>query len=349
MTDKSPNDTEDTDATPAERSQPDEQTTTAAAEDVVFTPNDLVVSAEGATTSEATETPEASVTSETVETPKEATAPTASTAAAPQPITVEVDAATKALLSQQFVTLSSSVLDAADVASQAAKAANEAGNKFNQSSIRLSKLSQGMGKTSTIVLASSAVLMVISIGFFAAMGIRLISKVNQLDATVLTVGKRAVELNQSLEGLGLMGEKIAELTVQQEQMAQSQNELEQRIASTLAASTESVQKVPEALAKQMATSSSGVTKQVEGLAAQLKSQAGAVQALSKDVKAMQKTVGDVNVLKRDVQALVTLQRERYLEQLQKQAAAAQEASRPAPVQYPRPAPATSPTAAPQTN
>jgi hypothetical protein len=270
-------------------------------------------------------------------------------APAPQAITVEVDEATKALLSQQFVTLSSSVLDAADVASQAAKAANEAGQKFNHSTVRLTKLSQGMGKTSTIVLASTAVLMVISIGFFAAMGIRLISKVNQLDATVMTVGKRAVELNTSLESLGLMGEKIAELTLQQEQLAKSQNELEQRIASTLAASTESVQKVPEALAKQMAASSSGVTKQVEGLGTQLKNQAGAVQALSKDVKALQSTVGDVNVLKRDVQALVTLQRERYLEQLQKQTAAAQEAKRPPPVQFPRPAPATSPTAAPGAN
>jgi DNA repair exonuclease SbcCD ATPase subunit len=206
-----------------------------------------------------------------------------------------------------------------------------------------------MGKTSTIVLASTAVLMVISIGFFAAMGVRLISKVNQLDATVMTVGKRAVELNTSLESLGLMGEKIAELTVQQEQLAKSQTELEQRIAATLASSTESVQKVPEALAKQMAASTSGVTKQVEGLGAQLKTQAGAVQALSKDVKALQSTVGDVNVLKRDVQALVTLQRERYLEQLQKQAAAAQEAKRPPPVQFPRPAPPTSPTAAPGAN
>jgi hypothetical protein len=270
-------------------------------------------------------------------------------APAPQAITVEVDEATKALLSQQFVTLSSSVLDAADVASQAAKAANEAGQKFNHSTVRLTKLSQGMGKTSTIVLASTAVLMVVSIGFFAAMGVRLISKVNQLDATVMTVGKRAVELNTSLESLGLMGEKIAELTLQQEQLAKSQNELEQRIASTLAASTESVQKVPEALAKQMAASTSGVTKQVEGLGTQLKNQAGAVQALSKDVKALQSTVGDVNVLKRDVQALVTLQRERYLEQLQKQTAAAQEAKRPPPVQFPRPAPATSPTAVPGAN
>ncbi len=270
-------------------------------------------------------------------------------APAPQAITVEVDEATKALLSQQFVTLSSSVLDAADVASQAAKAANEAGQKFNHSTVRLTKLSQGMGKTSTIVLASTAVLMVLSIGFFAAMGVRLISKVNQLDATVMTVGKRAVELNTSLESLGLMGEKIAELTLQQEQLAKSQNELEQRIASTLAASTESVQKVPEALAKQMAASTSGVTKQVEGLGTQLKNQAGAVQALSKDVKALQSTVGDVNVLKRDVQALVTLQRERYLEQLQKQTAAAQEAKRPPPVQFPRPAPATSPTAVPGAN
>jgi hypothetical protein len=323
MTDQTPQEAAGPADTPVDPQTPKAETAT---EEAAFKPTDWVA-AEAA--------------------PESTQAPSAT--AAPQPITVDVDEATKALLSQQFVTLSSSVLDAADVASQAAKAANEAGQKFNQSSARLSQMSQGMGKTSTIVLASTAVLMVISMGFFAAMGIRLISKVNQLDATVMTVGKRAVELNSSLEGLGLMGEKIAELTLQQEQLAKSQNELEQRIASNLAASTESVQKVPEALAKQMAASSSGVTKQVEGLGAQLKSQAGAVQTLSKDVKALQATVGDVNVLKRDVQALVTLQRERYLEQLQKQAAAAQEARRPPPVQFPRPAPPTSPTAAPGAN
>lgn len=321
MTDKTTNDAE----APVDNDTPVETP----ADNSAFTPSDLVAPAAE---------PEVASPTEPVAAP-----------AAPQPITVEVDEATKALLSQQFVSLSSTVLDAADVASQAAKAANEAGQKFNQSSARLTQLSKGMGKTSTIVLASTAVLMVISIGFFAAMGVRLISKVNQLDTTVMTVGKRAVELNSSLESLGLMGEKIAELTVQQEQLAKSQTELEQRIAATLASSTESVQKVPEALAKQMAASTSGVTKQVEGLGAQLKTQAGAVQALSKDVKALQSTVGDVNVLKRDVQALVTLQRERYLEQLQKQAAAAQEAKRPPPVQFPRPAPPTSPTVAPGAN
>jgi len=327
MTDSAPN----ADATPATPDAPNVQAqdaspTEGSSEAPAFAPSDLVMPTSA---------------------PEVASPPVA--APAPQPITVEVDEATKALLSQQFVTLSSSVLDAADVASQAAKAANEAGQKFNHSSARLTKLSQGMGKTSTIVLASTAVLMVISIGFFAAMGVRLISKVNQLDATVMTVGKRAVELNTSLESLGLMGEKISELTVQQEQLAKSQVELEQRIAATLASSTESVQKVPEALAKQMAASTRGVTKQVEGLGSQLKTQVNAVQALSKDVKALQSTVGDVNVLKRDVQALVTLQRERYLEQLQKQAAAAAEARRPPPVQFPRPAPPTSPTAAPGAN
>jgi len=343
MTEKNDDGTEKEVPTLTEQSAPSEQTPTeeVSAAEVktpdVFEPSDLVKVSEEVPAAEDVPTPASPVQPSPVASPE------------PTPVTVEIDAATKHLLSQQFVKLSSAVLDAADVASQAAKAANEAGHKFNHSSARLTKLSQGMGKKSTIMLVSTATLMLISIGFFAAMGIRLISKVNQLDATVMTVGKRAVELNASLENLNLMGEKIAELRTQQEQLAKSQTELETRIASTLAASTESVQKVPEALAKQMAESTSGVTKQVEGLGTQLKSQAGAVQALSKDVKALQAKVGDVNVLKRDVQALVTLQRERYLEQLQKQAAAAQEAKRPPPVQFPRPAPATSPTAVPGAN
>ena len=49
--------------------------------------------------------------------------------------------------------------------------------------------------------------------------------------------------------------------------------------------------------------------------------ASAVQALSREVQTLRASVGNVDRLNRDVQALITLQRERYLEALQKAPAA----------------------------
>jgi hypothetical protein len=178
MTDKNSNDAQaPADEATLAQTVVDNSAEPSASAESAFTPSDLVAPAvEAATT-----------------TPPE---PVAAPVAPPQPITVEVDEATKALLTQQFVSLSSTVLDAADVASQAAKAANEAGQKFNHSSARLTQISKGMGKTSTIVLGSTAVLMLISIGFFAAMGVRLISKVNQLDATTVSIKARPLDKTQ---------------------------------------------------------------------------------------------------------------------------------------------------------
>jgi hypothetical protein len=50
----------------------------------------------------------------------------------------------------------------------------------------------------------------------------------------------------------------------------------------------------------------------------MKKQASAMASLGGQVKSLAGSVGDVAPLKRDVQALVTLQRQRYLEALQQQ-------------------------------
>ncbi len=91
------------------------------------------------------------------------------------------------------------------------------------------------------------------------------------------------------------------------------------------------------------------------MALQQLQQATAVQALGRDVQALKGAVGNVDKLNRDVQALVTLQRERYLEAMQKNApaaptapAAAAERERERSVQYPRVQPPVSPNAAPST-
>jgi hypothetical protein len=73
-------------------------------------------------------------------------------------------------------------------------------------------------------------------------------------------------------------------------------------------------------------------RQVQGINAKLQTQANAVQSLGNEVKSLKSAVGNVDGLKRDVEALVTLQKERYLETVQKNTA---NNSRERAVQFPR--------------
>jgi len=157
-----------------------------------------------------------------------------------------------------------------------------------------------------------------------------------------------IELNTGLASLDTVNTTLTEMAQRQEALRQASTEIEGRIEASLKQSEAMVQKVPEQTAQQVAATSENLVKQVQGINGRLQTQANAVQSLAKDVQALKGSVGNVDKLNRDVQALVTLQRERYLEALQKNqataaaaAAAAAAARETAPaarerlVQYPR--------------
>ena len=135
-----------------------------------------------------------------------------------------------------------------------------------------------------------------------------------------------------MESLDGINRSIKELTAKQGELTKAQTEIEGRIDAQLKQSESLVQKVPSETAKQVAATSDTLKREVQSLSGKLQSQASAVQNLGNEVKSLKGAVGNVDGLKRDVEALVTLQRERYLEALQKNnAAATKERS----LQYPR--------------
>jgi chaperonin cofactor prefoldin len=107
-----------------------------------------------------------------------------------------------------------------------------------------------------------------------------------------------------------------------------------------------VQTVPGETAKQVAATSDNLLKQVQGINSRLQTQATAVQSLGNEVKSLKGAVGNVDKLNRDVEALVTLQKERYLETLQKNSATT---NREKAVQFPRASPPKAPGEAPAAN
>ena len=233
---------------------------------------------------------------------------------------------------QQYQVLAETVLDSADVATRAAEAAANVGGELKQATQDFRTASAAHQKRAQIVVYAAGGFMVLCALIFLVMGVRMISRINQLDTTMLAVGKRVVDLNAGLESLEDVNKAIQELNNKQAELTKAQTQIEGRIDASLKQSESLVKQVPGETAKQVANASDNLLKQVQGLNGKLQTQATAVQTLSNEVKAMKGAVGNVDGLKRDVEALVTLQRERYLEALQKNNSAA---TRERALQYPR--------------
>ena len=233
---------------------------------------------------------------------------------------------------QQYQSLAQTVLDSADIAGKSSEAALAVSGQLRKATGELKELTDGGYKKGRLLLAIGGGVMVVCTLFFLIMGVRLISRINQMDALMEAVGKRVIELNVAMESIEGVNRSVQDLAAKQAELTKSQGQIEGRIDASLKQSESLVQKVPTETAKQVAATSDTLKKEVQSLNGRLQSQANAVQNLGNEVKALKGSVGNVDGLKRDVEALVTLQRERYLEALQKNnASAAKERA----VQYPR--------------
>lgn len=252
---------------------------------------------------------------------------------------------------KQYQSLAQVVLDSADIASKSAEAAASASSTLNKATSDFKSLTEVGHKKALWLLGATGGLLLICLIFFLVMGVRMNSRINQLDTMMLAVGKRVVDLNAGLESLDAINRSIESLSALQTEQVKAQGLIEARINDALKKSETMVQTVPGETAKQVAASSDNLLKQVQGINSRLQTQASAVQSLGNEVKALKGAVGNVDKLNRDVEALVTLQKERYLETLQKNSATS---NRERAVQFPRVNPAakpsteTPPAATPQT-
>jgi len=237
--------------------------------------------------------------------------------------------------------LSSVVLESAEVATRSAASATELSAELKVVTRQLETLTRRNTLQSRVILGVTGTLLVFGGGLFAVFTASLQARIAQADAMVLAVGKRIVDMNAGLEGIDIMNRTVGELARGLDNLNAKQASLEASLAAAAKSSENLVKEVPLQTAKSVGESNQVLAKEVKSLQGQMGSQAKAVASLGAEVKALKGTVGDVNDLKKDVSALVTLQRERYLEALQAQQRAAEAQQRqtqpvaPTTVQFPR--------------
>ena len=246
-------------------------------------------------------------------------------APAPEPVLSEKAA-------NPFEKLASVVLESAELASRSATAATSTTAELKITAEQLKKTQQIGYKQALWMLIASASIMVIALLFFLIMGIRMNARVSQLDETILAVGKRAVELNVAVGAMDGVQSTLTELGPRLEAMTVASGQIESRIEAAIKRSEALVSEVPTKTAQQVTSASEKLAKQVQGIDSQLKTQNAAVQNVNKELQAMRTVVRDVERLNKEVQALIALQRERYLEVLRQNQNRAKPESN---VQFPR--------------
>ena len=203
-------------------------------------------------------------------------------------------------------------LDSAELATRSANLATHAGEHMRSVIVKLEDAQKKQRKHTLIIFGVAGGLMLIASMVFAGMSISLKSRINQLDTMVSAVGKRVVELDASMELVGSVNEALQEMVGKQEGIADAQVKLENKIGESI----KSAQGVPEETAKQLDAKNQILAKQVQSLDGRLQSQANAINSLSNIMKNVQGSMTDSNALKREMESLSRIQRERQTLELQ---------------------------------
>jgi len=189
-------------------------------------------------------------------------------------------------------------------------------------------------RISTIVLSVGGAMLFISVAVFGFMAAQLSQRTGELESMVMAVGKRVVEMNVSLEQFTAISDSIEQLRLTQEAFRDSTFRLTERVGG-MSESLQAVRtEVPISTAESVGRQSEVFTARVSDVEGQIQAQqkitadlAKSMQGLAGQMSALRKQISSVSELNKDVEALVTLQRERYYELLQAQATATQNAAK----------------------
>ena len=278
--------------------------------------------------------------------------------------------------SQQLESLMAIVLDAAEVANRSASTVAATGNQLFKAADTLAKNNRSSNIQAKLVLALTGTVLVGAAVAFSFMTMQLNEKVEQVDAMLLAVGKRAVDLKSRLEAMDDINATLAELSLKQDNTQSVQMSIEDKLARVAdqarnpepAKNNKAAPAAPPAPAGQPTTkkpdaagangakadaksdskapgktevktsaksdsekkiaektkpaANDQLNQQLSGLDTLLTQQSKAVLELSQQLNTVKAAVGNVDSLKKDIENLSALQKQRNQEAAQAAVAAA---------------------------
>ena len=243
------------------------------------------------------------------------------------------------------------VMDSGDLANRAALLATTATADLRTITQQVALNMAKQQKQTLMLFGIAGGLMVIAASIFGAMAFSLSGRVKQLVAMVTVVGKRVGDLDSSMELVGSVNEALQELVGKQEGIAAAQSKMDGRLedmakkAEELAA--KAAEKPPEKATAKAGPTDLTLSKQVQSLDGRLQAQAAALKSIATHLQTIQGSVGDAGGLRKEMEAVAKMQRDRLAsDNAAAAAAAAAIKQREKMVQFPRASSNDAPLASP---
>jgi hypothetical protein len=216
---------------------------------------------------------------------------------------------------------------AADVSRKSTAALKKGLDQLKSKSDALTAASEKSAQLTSRVLIGSVAALLVSVLLYSFISVQLATRVTQVDSMLVAVSKRIVQMNSALTTFETLRTSIGELAITQSQFSDRQMLLIEAVSRAEVAARSMAAEVPSLAAQQVGEKTDQIVLQVSSLGKDLEGQGSIVTALTesvgalgKQVKSLEGQVGNVKQLNADVEALITLEREKYLEVLQRQVA-----------------------------
>ena len=242
--------------------------------------------------------------------------------------------ATAGKITESLEQLLPGVLEIAEATNSAADVSLKSAAALNQGldQVRTQVNALGAASEKSAVLASRVMIgalsaLVISVFLYSFVALQLASRVTQVDSMLVAVSKRVVQMNSALETFEQLRFSMNKLSTTQAQFSDRQMLLIEAVSRSEVSARSLATEVPDLAAQQVGLKTDQIITQVSSLGKDLEGQGAIVSTLSKSVsalgqqmKSLEGQVGNVKQLNADVEALIALERENYLEVLQRQVA-----------------------------
>tara|TARA_B110000967_G_C18901573_1_gene575762 strand:+ start:4824 stop:5600 length:777 start_codon:yes stop_codon:yes gene_type:complete len=182
------------------------------------------------------------------------------------------------------------------------------------------------------IMIGCVVFMILVISIYGLMAWQTSTRVSKLDENIQTTLKVVQELNEA----------VAKLASSQGELTTQQNLLGEAVAKAESSVTQMENTIPDAAAEKVSIETDKVIVQIKDLEKSLKSQGNSivsvtsvVDKLGSQLRGFEDRLKNVQKLSADVEALVTLEKEKYLNVLTRQADLQEKQSGPDPIKVPR--------------
>lgn len=183
-------------------------------------------------------------------------------------------------VARQIEELTSVVLDSAEVSTRSASVAADISATMRAVVVKIQSNNRRNILHSRIVLAVFAACLLVAIGIFLGISLKMTKSIKELDTMIYAMAKRVIEVDASLTAIGKTNSDFSELTDKQDALTMTQTQ----VASRLEELSKAMTALPTNIADQSNKSSDAkfqaMQKQLQGLEAKLQSMESKLQSSS---------------------------------------------------------------------